>query len=116
MSFINRVRAWSQDPPKPIRLKFDVPAIAASGAQNYDEENVLRHYRRFQPFNFMFIRNMSAVNITVRLDYSPLKELEAISKGEATSSTIPFRSFNILNQSAVTGINADEITIWIERT
>ncbi len=113
---IHKFRVWSQDPPKPIRLKFDVPAIAASGAYNYDEENVLRHYRRFQPFNFMFVRNMSSVNVTVRLDYSPKKELEAISKGEATSSTIPFSSFAVINQSDATAIAADEVTIWIERT
>ncbi len=113
MSLIDKILRRKVLPP--FRHKFSVPAIAAGGLKVYDEENTLRHYRHFIPFSFMFVQNMSSVPIFVRCDYNQYNQMDIPSKGNQTFSSVPFRSFEIINQSTETAILDGEIDIWVER-
>ena len=98
----------------PFRHKFSVPAIPAGSLIVYDEENTLRHYRKFIPFTFLFVQNMSSVGIYVTCDYNQNNQMDIPSKGNQTFSSVPFRSFSIENQSSETAILSGEIDVWVE--
>ncbi len=108
------LRFWENKKILPFRHKFDIPAIPANSSIDYDEENALRHYRKYTPFEFIFVRNLSATTVTVYLNYNENIGITAISMGEATSKAIPFSSFQIYNETAI-NINNNEITVWVEK-
>lgn len=112
MSLFNLFR---KPAPPPFRHKFDVPAIPAGGTKEYRLSGDLRQYRSIAPFTFLFVQNMSAVDIAIRFNYNPNNEIECVSKGNQTSSSIPFCNFIVINQNQSTAINAGEITVWIEK-
>lgn len=107
--------AGSPQPLPPFLRRIEVPAILAAGSKLYRLSGDLRPYRLWSPFTIFSIQNLSAVNVTIEFNYSSSSAIECASSGFQVRKNQPFCNFNIINQSAATGILINEITVWIER-
>lgn len=115
MSIVDRILGRSTPPLPPFLHKFDIPVIAASGNVLYRLSNQLRAYRKWTPFTIFSIQNLSAVDLTIRFNYSEDTEIEVASGGFQTRKNQPFCNFMIINQSASVAADAGKVTAWIER-
>lgn len=103
-------------PPQPVYFykQIYVPALAPDQLQMYDEENTLRHYRKFIPFTNIQIVNTSEADIEILLDYSREKRLIVLAGGTKALRNQPFRCWSVKNLDDVITTTATDINIELE--
>ncbi len=101
----------------PLIYTIQVPAIAAGGNKVYrlHESPLSMFAEDYAPFNGMTVQNLSAANIQVLFNYSTNNFLYVASGGVQVRKNQTFCNFQIINTSNITAIDADQITVWIEK-
>lgn len=94
--------------------QISVPVLAAGAMKDYDQENTLRHYRKFMPFTNIQVVNTSTVDIEVVLDYSTIRKVLVLAGGTKALRNQPFSSFSVKNVDALAATLADDVMIELE--
>jgi hypothetical protein len=102
------------EPPVSFLQQISVPALAAGEIKDYDQENTLRHYRKFMPFSNIQLVNTSAVDVEVVLDYSTIRKLLVLAGGTKALRNQPFSSFSVKNKDVSVATAAGELMIELE--
>lgn len=103
-------------PPPPVYFlqQITIPALVAGKLIDYDQENTLRHYRKFMPFSNIQLVNTSEVNVEIVLDYSTIRKLLVLAGGTKALRNQPFSSFSVQNKDAAVATAAGDIMIELE--
>lgn len=102
------------EPPVFFLQQITVPALAAGELKDYDQENTLRHYRKFMPFSNIQLVNTSPVDVEVVLDYSTIRKLLVLAGGTKALRNQPFSSFSVKNKDTSVATADGDIMIELE--